>query len=422
MQQLARIKRPSIFYGYIVVIAAFIMRFAWGGAFQSYGVFFKPLSTEFGWTRATTSGALSLFMLLAGAFTILAGRLIDRFGPRLLMTICGLFLGLGFLLMSQISAVWQLYLFYAMPIAIGFGGTGDAPTVSLVMRWFVKRRALMSGIVAAGVGIGTTILVPLISRFISAYGWRTSYVILATVALVLIMFPAQFLKRDPSQVGQLPYGAGEVKAGGLPPEVRGFTLREAARTGQFWMLCGLQFCTFFGMVVVGIHIIPHATDLGISLASAANILAIRGGLAIPGNIIIGGVADRFGRKPILISCYVLTTATLFWLVVAQELWMFYLIAGVLGFFTAGARILVYPITAEVFGLSSIGVILGSTLYAGIVGGSIGPTLAGKIFDETNSYQLGFLISAALTAIGLILALFLRTSSREGKINTIRRGT
>ena len=161
------------------------------------------------------------------------------------------------------------------------------------------------------------------------------------------------------------------------------------------------------MVVAGVHIVPHVTDLGISLATAANILAIRGGLVITGNIIIGAVADRYGRKPVLIICYVLTTATLFWLVVAQELWTFYLIAAILGLFTAGARVLMYPITAELFGLGSIGVILGSTIYAGIIGGSISPILAGMIFDTTGSYQIGFLISAAVSFTGLILVLFLR---------------
>jgi len=85
-------RKPKLFYGFVIVIAAFFIRFAWSGSYQSYGVFFKPLSTEFGWTRAATSGALSMFMLLAGASTILAGRLVDRFGPRLLMTVCGLFL------------------------------------------------------------------------------------------------------------------------------------------------------------------------------------------------------------------------------------------------------------------------------------------------------------------------------------------
>jgi len=403
-------RKPKLFYGYIIVTAAFVIRFAWSGIFQTFGVFLKPVSTEFDWTRAMTSGAFSTLMLLAGTFTILAGKLADRYGPRILITVCGFSIGLGFLLMSQANAIWQLYLFYGLPLAIGMGGTGDAPTISTVVRWFVKRRALMTGIVLAGMGIGTMVIVPIVSRLISNQGWRTSYIVVAIITSVLIIVAAQFLKHNPAQIGQLPYGVGGSKQEAPYQGVKGFSLKEAIGTRKFWMLCGIQASSFFIMMIIGVHIVPHATDLGISLANAANILVINGGLMILGSVILATAADRVGRKPVFIISFILRTLALFWLLIAKQLWAFYLFAAIFGFFTAGARVLMFPILAELFGLKSLGVILGCINYAGIIGGAISPVLAGMMFDVTGNYQLGFLISAVISIAGLILASLLKINA------------
>jgi len=206
-----RTGKPRFFYGYAVVGAAFIVMLVAQGAFLSFGVFFKPVLTDFGWTRAMTSGAFSLCFLLNGLLGIGMGMLNDRRGPRLVVTTCGILLGAGYLLMSQIDTIWQLYLFYGVIVGIGISGAW-VPLLSTVSRWFVKRRALMCGIVLSGVGIGVVIIPPLAAWLISIYSWRTSYIIVGIIVLVLVILAAQFLRRDPSQVGQLPYGAIEVEA------------------------------------------------------------------------------------------------------------------------------------------------------------------------------------------------------------------
>ena len=119
VSNLTAARKPGFFYGYVIVLIGFFNMLLMFGAFYSFGVFFKPLSTEFGWTRATTSGAYSLAMFLSGLLAIVMGRLTDRFGPRVVLTLCGFLLGLGFLLMSQVSAIWQLYLFYGVIIGVG---------------------------------------------------------------------------------------------------------------------------------------------------------------------------------------------------------------------------------------------------------------------------------------------------------------
>ncbi|MFC1593137.1 MFS transporter, partial [Candidatus Omnitrophota bacterium] len=130
-----------------------------------------------------TSGAFSLRMLFTGLLSMVMGKLNDRFGPRLVVTASGFFIGLGFLLMSQISTIWQLYLFFGVIVAIGISGS-LIPMVSTVARWFVRRRGLMTGIAVSGGGFGTLVMPLLASYVISNYGWRTSYTIMGVIAIV----------------------------------------------------------------------------------------------------------------------------------------------------------------------------------------------------------------------------------------------
>ena len=407
-------RKPKFFYGYTIVLAAFLIMAVMWGTFYSFGIFFEPILTEFGWTRAATSGAFSLCLVLAGFFAIVAGKLNDRFGPRIVMTVSGLLLGTGYLLMSQIGAIWQLYLFYGVIVSIGSSGS-FVPLASTISRWFVKRRGLMTGIIASGIGFGTMIMPPLANWLISGYGWRTSYIVIGITVMALTILAAQFLRRDPSQMGCLPYGESEVKEGGLALEARGFSFREAIHTRQYWLFCAMLFCCWFGICIILAHIVIHAIGLGVSAASAANILAIIGVGSIAGRIMMGGVADRSGNKSALVTGFILLSVAFLWLLVAKEAWMFCLFAIIFGFAYGAVSTLESPIVAELFGLSSHGVIFGAVFFSDSVGGAVGTVVAGRIFDIIGSYQPAFLVCAALSIVTIILALFLRT------ITSVRRG-
>ena len=216
---------------------------AWG-TYNAYGVFFNPLLAEFGWSRATISGALSLAQLVIGIGAIFLGNLNDRFGPRLLMTSCGILAGLGYFLMSQVNSIWQLYLFHGLIVGIGLSGT-DVILLSTTARWFIKRRGMMSGIVKMGTGAGIMIL-PLVGTWlISGHGWRTSYAIIGITLFVLVARCAQLLRRDPAQMHQLPDGEAIRHGADVPLVEAGLSLSQAYRTRQFWMLCSGLLCRLF---------------------------------------------------------------------------------------------------------------------------------------------------------------------------------
>ena len=399
-------RQPKFFYGYVVVAVAFLLMLMMWGAYYSFGIFFEPLLAEFGWTKAMTAGVFSLSFFLTGILGVLAGRLTDRFGPRIVMTVCGFFLGLGYLLVSQTGTVWELYLFYGVVVAIGMAAS-VIPLQSTVARWFVKRRGAMNGIIISGIGAGMVIVPPIAHRLISIYGWRTSYIVVGISALILIMLSAQFLRRDPGKMGQLPYGESELEAK-VSSQTTGFSLREAIRTWQFWTLVVALLCFTMGEGTILVHIFSHAIGLGISAASAALIIPVIGAISIPGRILMGIAGDRIGNRPAYVICFVFLTISLGWLLVARELWMLILFAVIFGFGYGGLSALISPIVAELFGLSSHGVIFGVVImFGGSAGMAVGPLLAGHIFDITGSYQTAFVMYVVISVIGLILASRLR---------------
>jgi len=416
-------KPPGFFYGYIVVLLAFLITaIAWGTQY-SFGVFFKPVLTEFGWSRAATSGAFSLCVVFNGFLAIFTGRLSDRFGPRVVMTVCGFFLGLGYILMSRMSAIWQLYLFYGIVVGIGLSGV-YVPAASTVARWFIKRRGLMTGIAVSGIGLGILVIVPLANWMISSYGWRTSYLIIGILVLVLLILAAQFIRRDPREMGLKPYGESQEESRDVRSGVDGFSLQSAIKTRQFWTLFPMFLCYGFIMSTIKVHIVPHATDLGISPAAAASILSLIGGTSIVGRIVMGSFGERFNnRRATVISLSVLLAALL-WLLITKELRMFYLFATAGGFAYGGMAALISLISVELFGLGYIGLIIGVFTFSTTIGEATGPAVAGGIFDTTGSYQLAFLICTALSVITIILASLVKpiVSTKSGATVKLRSPT
>jgi len=399
-------KKTKVFHGYAIALYSFLVMLIMWGTLYSFGVFFKPLLIEFSWTRTMTSSAFSLNMLLYGALAIITGRLTDRIGPRLVITVCGFLLGLGYLLTSQIGSIWQLYLFYGVIIGTGMSGA-YAPLVSTVARWFTHHRGLMTGIVVSGIGIGTVIIPPLASWSISNYGWRTSYFAIGIITLVSLVSLAQFLKRDPNQMKLLPHGESETVLDDMRSAPRRYSFRQAFNTRQFWLICAINVSFGFILQTIMVHIVPHATDLGISYTGAATILAISGGVSIAGRLTMGIATDRIGGKAALIICFTLISTALFWLLASKEPWMLYLFAVIFGFGYGGFAPLASLIIAEHFGLSAHGTILGSTEFMFTAGSAIGPVLAGQIFDITGGYQLAFSTCAALSIIAMIFTLLLK---------------
>jgi MFS family permease len=401
-------KMPNLFYGYVIVAACFGIQATGVGTHVAFGIFFKPLLADFGWQRATLSGAHSFAFFMSGLLAIFLGRMNDRFGPRLVMTFTGFLAGLGLVCMSRLDAAWQIYLFYGILFGMGLSSV-DVISLSTTARWFMRRRGVMTGIVKVGTGAGQLLIPLAASGLIAAYGWRGSYTIIGVLVMLLLIGFGQLLRRDPSYMGALPDGDQQMEATGLGLAERGYSLHEAIRTRQFWTICFANFAIVSCLMTMMLHIVPHTTDLGLPASTAAGILATIGGVSMGGRLGIGIAIDRIGTKACSLICLILFVSAFLWIHLAKESWMLILFAFVYGFGHGGYFTLISPLVAEHFGIRSHGVLFGIVLFAGTTGGGIGPVLAGHIFDSTGSYSAAFWICAAVSTLGFGLLLSLKKS-------------
>jgi len=410
-----RINSRSYSYRYVIAASCFGIQAIGVGTYVCYGVFFNPLISEFGWSRAAISGASSLAFFLMGLFGILVGRLNDRIGPRNVMAITGLLFGLGHVLMSRLGAVWQLYVFYGVIVGMGLSSV-DVIALSTIARWFVRQRGIMTGIVKIGTGAGQFIIPLVASMLITSYGWRTSYLIIGAAVLLVLVSIAPLLRRDPNRIAPLRDYDKEPSEDKADFAGGGFSLSETIRTRQFWMICSVNLSIIFCLMTIMVHIVPHAQDIRVSATRAAGVLSTIGGVSMIGRFITGIAIDRIGGKRAMIVCCILLIAGLLWLQTAKELWMLYLFAVIYGSAHGGYFTTISPIVAEFFGIRAHGVLFGIIAFCGTVGGAIGPILAGYSFDVTAQYSQAFWLCTLMSVLGLVLLLPLKPIEDRRKMN------
>ena len=397
---------PTQRAGYFIVAASFLIQGVAIGGMFAYGVLFAELITTFGWSRATIAGAISVATLTMGIAGILAGRLNDRFGPRGVLTVSAIFYGVGFMLMSTLSAPWHLYLVWGLIVGIGLS-THDVITLSTVARWFPRRRGLMSAIIKVGTGCGQMAVPVLVAALIAAYDWRVACQVFGAGALVILLFAAQFMRRDPGAAAASiggppaaadPSAAQEPKATAAPD----LSFRTAMRLPAMWLLCAAQAMVIACLGTITVHIVPHAIDLGLSRAAAASLLATIGGISLLGRLTVGATIDRIGGRRALLACYCLLFASLVWLQFAEAPWMLFAFAAAYGIAHGGFFTAISPTVAELFGTRAHGALFGTVLFFGSLGAAIGPLGAGAVFDAFGSYRLAFGALCLLAMAGFVL--------------------
>lgn len=247
---------------------------------------------------------------------------------------------------------------------------------------------------------------------IEGCGWRYAFVCFGIVVLVILIGSGQMLRRDPGHKGNLLDGPGNPGQAGKGAPEDGLSLREAARTPQLWLFCIIAFLVMNCLLTILMHVVPHASDIGLDPMKAAGVVSTVGGVSMLGRLLTGFLIDRIGTRKSLTICFILLIAGFLWLEIAREAWMLYLFAAIYGVAHGSFMTLISPTVARLFGISSHGVLVGIVLASGNFGGAVGPVVAGYIFDLTHSYQMVFLLLAAVCATALLLTPFLKPAVRE----------
>jgi len=408
--------KDRLFYGWVVVAAFLVIGITLYGIHFSFGIFFKSIESEFSLTRAATSAILSANMVLAGLYSFFAGWALDRYGPRIVVLLMGIFTGLSLVLTSQTNALWQLFITYSLLLAMGTGPLYVVP-MSAVSRWFDKKRGMALGLSSLGVGLGMVVMAPFATYLITNFGWHTAYLIIGLIAWSVALPLSLLLKKDPREVGALPDGVKAyteaAKSEGDSIQPIDSSLSQLFRTRNFWLFVFIWFLFAACLFLIFTHLVPHITDIGFSAGQAAVVLSLIGVASIPGRLLMGIVSDRLGRKLAPIICTLLQSGAIVWLVWAQDLWSLYLFALVFGFFYSGFGTSGAALISDTFGLNKIGVIFGLLEISFGIGAAIGPAFGGIIFDVRHSYSLAFLIGAvAMLVVTLLIVLIRQETNRN----------
>ncbi|MDP2917248.1 MAG: MFS transporter [Dehalococcoidia bacterium] len=402
----SRAPKNGFFYGWVIVIISLVTGIMLLGIRHIYGVFFKSISGEFDLTRAVTSGVFSVNMALSAVFSILGGYALDKYGPKFTIGLMGTITCISLVLTALTSSAWQLYLSYSLLLAIGTGATFTMLS-ALVSRWFHRKRGLALGISSAGGGLGTVILVPLATYLLLSFDWRIANIVIAVIAGIFIIPLAMFLKGWPRELGLQPDGAKipPLNAGvnNEKPQAAGLTLRQAARMRQFWFLFLVWIFQAFAIYFIVTHIVPHATDVGMSATEAARIVSITGMFQILAGLAAGFFSDAIGRRSVAIISALLGVISLLLLMWSNAFWILYLFSIMFGLCWGGLSTMVSALVGDVFGIRSIGAIMGWIGVAWFIGAAVGPVIGGLIFDLNKSYFLAFLMSAIGMLVTAVLA-------------------
>jgi MFS family permease len=401
-----------LFRGWVIAGGAFLVLFLAYGTQYSFGVFFTALLEEFGWSRASLAGAFSLYAFAYCVVGFPAGRLTDRWGPRVVITAGGCFLGAALAGMALVTRLWEPYVLYGLVAAIGMG-TAYVPCNTTVVRWFVARRGLAVGLASSGGSVGTFILPLLAQLLVSAVGWRLAYVVFGAAVFALLALVARVMHRDPESLGLHPDGA-PAPAAPLGREETAWPLGRAMRTAAFWTIGAAFTATWLPVFIPLVHVVPFSRDLGYSPLTAASVVSALGVGAVVGRLVMGGVSDRMGRKPAVAVGMALQAAAFLGFLAARSLPALYLTALVFGYSYGAISTLFPAIVGDFFGRGQAGALVGFLfmLSGGMAGW--GPLAAGALYDAFGSYDVTWALSAALNVVGIGLLALARPPGRVSR--------
>lgn len=388
-----------------MVICLSLIMVAAGAARGAFGIFFTPMASELGWSAAQLSSTFSFSMIIEGIFSAISGRLSDKYGTKIVIVVAGLISTTGFILLSFVNSIWQMYLIYGITMGIGLGGL-FIPVVSFVAKQFSSRRSLITGITMSANGIGQLIVPVIAYQLIVLFNWRTSYVIQGFSLFVLTVIPVLFLKRQ-NREKQAVQSEKPVEERPVSTASYSYSFSEARKSGLFWMMIFMQACYAYCFLSALVHVAPYIINIGISAFVAANILSCFGAATIVGRLGMGALADRIGSRKTMIIGFGALTISLIWLLLIQDVWALFVFASVCGFGVGGISASQSPLAAEYFGLKSHGAIFGAIAGATVILGALGPLVTGFLFDTTGSYRIPFVVCGFLSFAGLILCILLR---------------
>jgi len=421
------IKR-NLYWGWYVVLGAFLISGINCGARYCFGIFVKPMSLEYGWSRSVISLGASLMNLCYGIGGIFSGYLLDRMAPRWIMIIGAAVSAAGLILTGFVQSPWQYYLIYGVMFGLGSAWFGVVVCSASVGKWFVKKRGMAIGIASIGIGVGTMILSPLLG-YIARENWQQGFIFLGLTVLLGVISLAQLLMRktSPEAYGYQLSAAGDYSEAGMafpkppqhspsmqpaleakPPQ----SLHTVFKDSRFWILTLCYGLAIMAQMSVFVHQVAYAIDRDINQIAAASSLGIIGVASIMGRFFFGWFSDRISDAKVASSIgFSLMVLGMIILMRADSAVLLFVYALFFGFGYGSIAPMMPFLLADRFGIQVLGTTYGAlTFFAAGIGGGAGPLLCGLIYDRFGSYDYAWQIN--LAALILITFLILTLKPRN----------
>ena len=402
-------KIQSLFYGWWIVLASFVLLVITGGtALYGFTAFFNPISSEMKWGSAAISFAFSLRSVEGGVLQPFIGIFVERLGVRKCIFVGISIMGFSLFLLSRMTTLTTFYVGFVL-LSLGFSMAAGIPEFTAVANWFKKRRSLALGLLTTGFGV-SGLMTPIIAMMIRSIGWRETMFLLCPFILV-IGIPLSFFIRDrPQSYGMQPDGVlverNSTDSTSFQEGNLGFTLKEALKTRTFWMLLLFAFCVQFAFSTIPVQEMPHLINVGISEKLAALTMAGYSLVSLVGRLLISWLGDTYSKKRLLMISAAMQAIGFFIYANITSPWMiipFILFYGP-GF---GATVPLLPgIQADYFGVRSFASIRGMMSVAFAVPGIIAPVFAGWIFDRYHSYTIAFQLYALLAGLSILFLMMI----------------
>ncbi len=414
---------PKIFYGWYIVAVGFLAQVNCAFHMSStLSVFLKPLTEDLAVSRGLFSLLRSGEILIAGGLAPLVGPLVDRYGGRWLMTAGALFAGVGFIVLSQVSAFWQFLL--VRWTCVAFGGVFMCQLVVSVTisRWFVRHRGRAIATASLGQGL-SKVLIPIVTAALFIWvGWRATWAIFGVITLVLVLIPAVLLmRRCPEEMG--------LKADGIDePEVESqsyskathlierdtvrWSHREIVRTRTFWLICFMYGMANVGIAGLNLHVFAYVTDIGFTTIVAATTLTIIASTQLGSTLIWGLISERIDIRHSSMVMFLVQATGLVLVIAFGQLLEVYTGFFLYGIGLGGSFVLQELIWATYFGRLSLGTVRGLGILVTYAFGAAGAPFFGFVHDVTGSYQSSFIAFAVALVLAALLSLTVRAPQKS----------
>jgi MFS family permease len=393
-----------MFHGWrIVAVAALGQGVSAGATFYAFGVLLKPLAAEFEISRLVTTLGFTLLMLVQGLVSPFMGRALDQHSVRGIMSLGACLLALGLFLLSIAQSFWQVALAFGILMAIGAHMFGPVSAATLVSHWFVARRGRALGVSSLGAMAGGFAFPPLLAFLVEAYGWRGAVLGLSGGVLLLLL-PFWFLiVNRPEDHGLHPDGRPTPPVDATEEVASDVTTGSLLRSRNLWVITASMGLAFAPAAVLLAHLVPYATDLGISPGRAATLMSVYAFCSGFGRVGVGAASDRIDKRLALVG--VLAVLALGWLTMLGEPGYprFLVAAAVMGFAIGGVMPLWGVLTGACFGRAVFGRAMGLMNLPMLIFNISGAPVAAFLYDRSGSYGdvLGlFLLPMAASALAV----------------------